>query len=421
MDLVVNRPLKINGETQILSSKSELHRLILISAFAKGNGTKIYYNGSLSEDVLATIGCVKSIGAKVETDKNIITVYPTSGSCEKAQVFCKESGSTLRFILPTFSAFGVDFSVTVSGRLGERPLSPMYEILVERGVIASENGKYPLNVSGKFTGGDITVSGNVSSQFISGMLMALPLTGKSGSITVTGEFQSKPYVDITVDAMRKFGVDVKIDGNVYRVPQSQYRSFGEVKAGGDWSNTAFFASMGALGGKMKITGLALDSMQGDKTVVEALKKFGAKVDFSGDALTIEKSELKGVELDCGDIPDLVPCLAVVASVAKGKTRFYNASRLKIKESDRIKSTVEMINALGGKATATDDGIEIEGVANLTGGTVNGYNDHRIVMSSAVASCVSDNAVKILGAQAVNKSFPNFFEIIKGMGFEIIGE
>ena len=411
---------KYSGEVEILSSKSELHRLLMLSALCSDNTeTSITFVGKPSKDVLATIDCMNIGGASIVENNNVFYSMPINNRpLYPITVSCNESGSTLRFLLPVFSALGKRYTVLVNGRLSSRPLSPMYELLTENGVTLSTNGVYPLSVYGKFTGGDLTIDGSVSSQFITGLLMALPLTENGGSVTVTGDFQSRPYVDITIDAMKKFGVNVMIEGNKFIVPHADYVSPGDIKAGGDWSNTAFFLVAGALNGGVTVSGLDMESKQGDKAIVDILKSFGAKVEVENDCVKVSASTLKAIDVDAKDIPDMVPALAVLASVANGKTRIYNAQRLRIKESDRIKSVVEMINNLGGDAIETDDGMIITGKPYLTGGTVCSYNDHRIAMSASVASCVCKNGVTILGAEAVNKSYPEFYEKIKALGSSV---
>ncbi len=408
---------KFCGEVEILSSKSELHRLLMLSALCSDKTeTSIAFTGKPSKDVLATVDCMNIGGASIVENNNVFYTMPINNRpLYPITVSCNESGSTLRFLLPVFSALGKRYTVLVNGRLSSRPLSPMYELLSANGVSLSTNGVYPLSVYGKFTGGDLAIDGSVSSQFITGLLLALPLTENGGSITVTGDFQSRPYVDITVDAMKKFGVDVIVEGNKYIVPKADYVSAGDIKAGGDWSNAAFFLVAGAIGGEVAVTGLDMDSKQGDKAIIDVLKSFGAKVEIISDVVKISKSQLRASNVDAKDIPDMVPALAVLASVSEGKTRIYNAQRLRIKESDRIKSVVEMINNLGGEAEETDDGMIITGKPHLSGGTVSSYNDHRIAMSAAVASVVCKESVTILCSDAVSKSYPEFYEKIKELG------
>ncbi|MBO5223440.1 MAG: 3-phosphoshikimate 1-carboxyvinyltransferase [Clostridia bacterium] len=409
-----------NGNVEILSSKSELHRLLMLSALCvDGKETAIAFVGKPSKDVLATVDCMNIGGASIVQNGNVFYSTPINNRpLYPITVSCNESGSTLRFLLPVFSALGKKYTVLVNGRLSSRPLSPMYELLTENGVTLSQNGVYPLSVHGKFIGGDLSIDGSVSSQFITGLLMALPLTENGGSITVTGDFQSRPYVDITVGAMKAFGVDVQVVGNKYIVPKADYVCPGDINAGGDWSNAAFFLVAGAIGGKVTVKGLDKDSKQGDKAIVEILKAFGADVTFDENGLTVSKSDLIGIDVDAKDIPDMVPALCVLASVAKGTTRIYNAQRLRIKESDRIKSVVEMINNLGGEAVETEDGMIIHGRKHLLGGIVSSFNDHRIAMSAAVASVVCKGSVTIQGADAVSKSYPEFYEKIKEIGSNV---
>lgn len=416
MDVTVGAK-KIGGQIKVLSSKSELHRLLLISAFCDDK-TVISYAGEPSKDVLATLGTIQALGAKVENANGEFIVTPINSVSEKtAEVFCGESGSTLRFILPMFSAFGASFNVTVSGRLSERPLSPMYELLQDNGVKLSENGVYPLTVKGAFRGGNVAIRGDVSSQFISGLLMAMPLTSNGGSVTVTGDFQSRPYVDITLGAMKKFGVTVTEKDGVFTV-SGKYVSPKKVSAGGDWSNAAFFACMGALGGDINVLGLEEYSFQGDKKVKDIISEFGGDCYIDKGVLISKPNRLNGVKIDAKDIPDLVPTLAAVAALSNGETVIYNAERLRIKESDRIKSVKSMIESLGGNVIETDDGLIIKGVERLKGGKVDAFNDHRIVMAACVAAVKCDGPVTITGAQAVEKSYPQFFEIIKTLGFTV---
>ncbi len=405
------------GETDIISSKSELHRLLILSALCEcGRNTKILFNGEPSQDVVATIKCLKAIGAKIIKKGNSYIVTSIEKLPTSAVNVCpNESGSTLRFILPVFSALGINYNVTVKGRLGKRPLSPLYELMTAGGVTMSENGVYPLRVSGKFSLNEMEIDGSVSSQFISGLLMSLPVLG-GGSVKVTGDFQSKPYVDITVGLMRLFGVKVTEQDNVYIV-KGNYLSPSKVTAGGDWSNGAFLLSLGAIAGNITVNGLDIDSFQGDKAIVEILKRFGANVLVNGNSITAERKELRGIEIDASNIPDLVPTIAIVASVSKGETRIYNAGRLRLKESDRIKSVVAMVNSLGGSATETDDGMIIMGREFLIGGVVDSFNDHRIVMSAAVSSAVCVVPVSIKNANAVDKSYPQFFEVVNKLGLK----
>ena len=250
--------------------------------------------------------------------------------------------------------------------------------------------------------------------------MSLPLIANNGKVVVTGDFQSQSYVDITIDAMQKFGAVVTKTGRTYEVKCDQYQSKSDLKAGGDWSNGAFALVCGALSELgVKVTGLEQNSKQGDKKILDVLAQIGANITIENDGITIKKGSLMPIEIDVGDIPDLVPIIAVICSVCAGTSKIKNVRRLRLKESDRVQSVIEMINALGGDAYEQDDCIYINGVEQLTGGTVDSYNDHRIVMASAIASVVCKSEVKILNANAVTKSYPNFFQVFNKIG--IIGK
>ena len=403
----------IGGKVEILSSKSELHRLLILSALAD-KPTTISYSGILSKDVCATISCLSELGSQITVQKDAIIVNPLVKTNAKPTLDCGESGSTLRFILPLVCALGVDCKICVQGRLSQRPLSPLYELLQQNGVDLTEQGDYPMFVSGKLKSREFCIDGSVSSQFITGLLMALAVDGNGGCVEVSGVFESKPYVDITVRLMHKFGVKVVEKDNVYTV-SGKVVSPSHIVAGGDWSNGAFFASLGAISGSVSVGGLDILSAQGDKAICEILKQFGAIVEYEKGVLTVSKNSLKGIKIDASDIPDLVPVLAVVACFAQGETHIFNASRLRLKESDRIASVVAMINGLGGSATELADGIKIVGKPSVCGGVVDSANDHRIVMSATVASALATCGVTILNAQAVSKSYPDFFEQVKKLG------
>lgn len=409
---------KIKGKVDILSSKSELHRILIISALSSGQ-TTIDYLGVLSKDVIATISCLTELGAKIQIVGNQICVTPIKIVNQNAKLNCFESGSTLRFMLPVVAHLGANSEFYVQGRLAGRPITPIYNLLKDCGVELSADGVYPLKSRGRVNTNQFTISGEISSQFISGLLMAIGYTGLGGKVVVTGDFQSKPYVDITVQIMQKFGVNVQFKDNTYVVESKTYLSPKSVKAGGDWSNAAFFACLGAISNQVSIGGLDINSAQGDRQIVQILNDFGAITSFENDCLTVKKNTLKGIKISVKDIPDLVPAIAIVGCFANGETTIYDAQRLRLKESDRIKSVVQMINCIGGNAQETENGIKILGKNRVTGGSVNSFNDHRIVMASAIASVLCDNGVEIIDAKAVEKSYVDFFNQIKILGVDAV--
>lgn len=385
---VVVTPKKLTGEIDAISSKSVAHRMLICAALAEGESRLQIDTTSL--DIEATVSALRSLGAEIDIDGSIYTVTPVRDKKE-ALVDCNESGSTLRFLVPVGAALGKKCTFTGRGRLPQRPMKTLTDELKNHGI--KVNDSFPIEIEGKLQGGKFCVDGSVSSQFITGLLLALPQAG-GGEIEVTGTLQSRSYVDITISVMRKFGVEVKEKGNTFFVPDKKFKA-SRLRAEGDWSNSAFFLASG-----VKVNNLDENSEQGDKKIRDVLAQLE------------EKGE---IFVDVSDIPDLVPVIAVKAAVRQGKTNIINAERLKLKESDRILSTVSMINNLGGQAEGTDNSIVIYGKEKLKGGQVDSFNDHRIVMSAAVAAQYCEEEVTISGAEAVNKSYPGFFEDYKKLG------
>lgn len=398
-------PSALSGTAEAPASKSVAHRMLICAALAKTPST-IKINKT-SEDIEATAGCLKSLGVAIEKNGELWTVTPPTDFPEEATLDCGESGSTLRFMLPVVSALGINATLTGHGRLPERPIAPLLDEMKKHGV--KSNDGFPIKVSGKLTGGSYKIAGNISSQFITGLLLALPLCDGESEIEVIPPVESKPYIDITTSVLADFGINVKENGNIYSI-SAKAPVGGNFTAEGDWSNAAFLLAFG-----VRVKGLSLNSVQGDRKILDVLTAFGAKIKNEAGTLQADLSSLYSTDVDASDIPDLVPVISALASTAEGETRIYNASRLRLKESDRIETTVRMVNSLGGEAVATDDGLIIKGKQLLSGGTVDGCGDHRIVMSSAVAAVKCKNPVIITGAQAVNKSYPEFFNEYNSLG------
>ena len=397
------------GTVPAISSKSEAHRVLICAALSDAP-TKIvceYTNNDIDDTVL----CLNSLGANILREGKIFTVNPIVTPTHCATLDCGESGSTLRFMIPIIAALGVNAEIYMHGRLPHRPLSPLYELLKENGVTLSAEGSNPLCVSGKLKSGDYEIAANVSSQFISGLLFALSLCEGDSTLTLTGKIQSKNYIDMTLDAQKMFGAQIEASKNVYKIKGiGKYISPGECKIMGDWSNAAFFLCAGAMSkNHVCVSGIDVNSNQGDKKIIDVLFSMGANIQIAGDRVTVSPSELLcGADIDAAQIPDLVPIIATMASVAEGKTTIYNAERLRLKESDRIESVCAMIQSLGGDITPTSDGMIIVGKKYLEGGIVDSFADHRIAMSAAISSTVCKNPVTIIGCEAVNKSYPDFF-------------
>lgn len=407
-------PSALSGKIRAISSKSDAHRLLICSALSEKE-TKICCN-VMSKDIAATVNCLKAMGTEISVDGDIITVIPKSFN-KTAELDCGESGSTLRFLMPLVTALGIDAEITGHGRLPERPVSPLKEEMEKKGVTFHTDNKFPLHLTGQLQSGDYELQGNISSQFITGLLFALPLLNGDSKIRLIPPVESKSYLDITLSVLRKFGIEIGEKENLYTIKGNQkYISPKEITVEGDWSNASFFLCAGALNENgVTVTDLDINSPQGDKKILDVLKSMGADVKISGRDITVKKNKLKGVTVDASDIPDSVPIISVVATVGMGDTKIINAQRLRIKESDRIKSVVEMVNSVGGSAEETDDGMIIHGGKTLKGGKVNGYNDHRIVMSASVLSTICKENVIITDSNAVEKSYPGFFTDFNKMG------
>ena len=406
------------GRVHIPASKSQAHRLLICAAL--GEETCEIVCDGISADIAATAKCLNALGAKVERTETGFLVSPIQkvpeGCCE---LLCGESGSTLRFLLPVVGALGAQAAFHREGRLPQRPLAPLDGVLTAHGMTLSEDGDLLL-CSGQLQAGNYEIAGNVSSQYISGLLMALPrLTGES-TLTVTGTLESAAYIAMTEDALRLSGVEFLKKGASYAIPGGQrFRLPLRTVVEGDWSNAAFFLCMGALAkGGVRVEKLNLKSSQGDRGVLDVLRRFGAEVTEHGDVVTVKRGALHGVTIDASPIPDLIPVLSVVASVAAGETRVENASRLRLKESDRLKSTANLLRALGGQVEEKEDGLVITGVPALHGGAVETQNDHRLAMSAATAACAATGEITVDNDGCVAKSYPRFWEdfsSLKGEG------
>ncbi len=406
-------PSNPSGAINAISSKSVAHRLLICAAFADGE-TKIKCTDT-NDDINATADCLCALGASVIYEAPYFTVKPIKAVPERAMLECRESGSTLRFLLPIVCALGTNASIYMEGRLPSRPLSPLYEELTAHGASLSTEGTNPLEVSGRLCGNEYTIRGDVSSQFISGLLFALCVSGKGGKINIEGRLESAPYVDMTTDALTLFGAQIQKTQTSYIVSENtRLISPKEVTVEGDWSNAAFMLCMGAIGkGEVSVTGLDKNSRQGDKEIVNILKRFGADIRESDGTYTVKGGkQLRGTSINASQIPDLVPVIAVVASFALGETKIHGADRLRLKESDRIESTSRLISVLGGQVTELCGGLLISGQESLYGGSVNSFGDHRIAMSAAVASVGCEHEVIVNGAKCVSKSYPAFWEDIK---------
>lgn len=404
MDLTLT-PTKLCGTVKAPPSKSVAHRLIIAAALSLGE-SKIS-NLAMSQDISATIEAMKALGADIKVDGDTAFIRGIEKPSKTAVIDCGESGSTLRFLIPVAAALGTKTEFRGRGKLPTRPITPYLRELTKKGVTFDYDGTMPFEISGKLESGVYDLEGDISSQFVTGLMMALSLLPGERRINMLTPLQSKPYVDITVEALRQYGADIKESSNGYTVCGKKLSAH-DGRVEGDYSQAAFFFVANALGSEIEITDLDPDSAQGDKRIKQIV-----------DSVVYNSNEgqrsIKPFSLDCSDIPDLVPILTVLAAFAEGKSEITNVARLRIKESDRLFAIAECLNRLGGNVKAYDDRLEIAGVKSLNGGVVDSFNDHRIAMSMAIASTRSRGDITIKDAGCVKKSYPDFFEVYKKLG------
>lgn len=400
-------PFVPNGTVNVPPSKSDVHRAIICAAMA--NGVSRISPVALSNDIKATIGCIKALGADAVLENNVLTVDGTNMYKNKTALLdCGESGSTLRFFIPIAAVGNINATFVGKGKLPQRPIGIFTEALPKAGTVCKTEGGLPLEIKGQLKSGIFEIPGNVSSQFITGLLLALPILESDSEIVLTSPLESVGYIAMTIRTMKQFGVNIQATEKGWHIKGGQSYKTCDYTTDGDWSQAAFFMVLGAVSGKVTVKGVAKDSTQGDKKCTEILARFGAKVTHLDNEVTVEKGKLKAITIDASQIPDLVPVLSVCAAFAEGTTKIINAERLRIKECDRLKATAELLNNLGGKVKELSDGLEITGVSSLKGGNVNGYNDHRIVMSAAVCAARSDEDITATFAMSINKSYPDFY-------------
>lgn len=407
-------PIKIDGTVRIPSSKSQSHRA-LISAALAGNST--VRDVDVSNDITATARALSALGAKITHDAETRTFY-VGEPCVRgsaATINCGESASTLRFLIPIAAALGARVTFVGEGRLPNRPTDIYKPMLGAYGARLTypENGDYlPLLIDGVLTSGEYQLRGDISSQFVTGLIYAATLLEGTSKVKLTTTLESKPYVDLTVQTLRLFGANITEQTDGYTVVGGTLSS-ADIDVEGDCSQAAFFAVAAAIGGRITMSGIRRDTKQGDFALFDIVSRFGADVSWSSDGVTVTRAQkLTAHDIDAKDIPDLVPALAVMAAFASGTTRIYNAGRLRIKESDRIASTVAMINALGGEAHECEEGLIIVGKQALAGGNVCACNDHRIAMAAAAASAGCTGDVTIDDMSCINKSYPEFVRDFK---------
>lgn len=399
MDLRIT-PHKLSGSVKIPASKSMAHRAIICAALSGGIS---YLSGvTFSNDIYATLSAMEQFGMNYEITEDEIAISGITSPHGSAVADCVESGSTLRFLIPVAAALGTKTMFCGKGRLPERPITPYLRELPAKGITFDYQNTMPFTIEGKLQPGVFALEGDISSQFITGLLLALPMLSGDSEIHMTSPLQSKPYADMTIDCMAHFGVHIKETAEGYHIPGNQTYQAADLRIEGDFSQAAFFVAANAIGNDVKLANVPEKSVQGDRKIVEIINQ-----------MWYNKEEL--FLIDASDIPDLVPIIAVAASLAPRPTRITGAQRLRIKESDRLATTAALINTLGGKVIIHPDGLEITPVSTFTGGTVDSAGDHRIAMCAAIAATRAADDVIIRGAQCVTKSYPAFFTDYQNLG------
>lgn len=397
----------LNGTVLVPPSKSFSHRAIICAALS---GKESFISPLVfSQDILATIDGMKNLGAEIEIFENGIKVKGFKKPSKKVFVDCFDSGSTLRFLVPVAAVLGIETVFKRSESLAKRPIEDLLNALEKAGVKWEENEDFSLKVSGKLSSGEFLLPGNVSSQFVSGLLMALPMLDGNSAIKLTSKLESSAYVEITAEVMKKFGIlTQKIHDGFFVEGNQKYKSFDYIVEG-DWSQAAFFMAMGALGGSVSIKGLNKNSYQADKMIFNFLENFGADISWNEDEIRVNKSKLRGINIDAAEVPDLVPVLAVLAANAEGETTINNVKRLRFKECDRLSAISEELAKIGVKIKFFENELKITGGKNYLGCEVSSHNDHRIAMAMTVMTSCTEGNMTILNSDCVKKSYPDFFE------------
>lgn len=415
-------PIKLKGSVKIPPSKSMAHRAVICASLS--DGVSKISNLELSDDIIATINAMRSLGAVITDKEDCLEVEGIKSKDLLSErdyervIDCNESGSTLRFLIPIALAFEGVTRFVGRGNLGKRPLDTYYEIFDNQGIhYEYKEGILDLIVSGLLKRDEFRVKGNISSQFITGLMFSLPLLDGDSKIIITTELESKGYIDLTLSALKDFGIEViNNDYKEFIIKGNQKYRSRDYRVEGDYSQGAFFLSADALGSEIEILDLKKESLQGDKEVIDILERMGADIKVNENSITINECNLKSTIIDASQCPDIIPTLSVVAALSEGRTEIINAERLRIKECDRLTAVKEELSKLGAKIEEKKDGLIIDGIKEFEGDVeVWSHKDHRIAMSLAIASTRCKSPIILKDFECVSKSYPNFFEDFKMLG------
>lgn len=405
---------KISGLLRAPPSKSHTHRAFFMASLSPGE--TVVRDPLMAQDTLSTLEAMRAMGADAQLEDGSVRIHGHPLRAPSQTIDVGNSGTTLRILAGIASSLKEKVSLTGDPSIQKRPMGPLLNALRDLGASCeSRSGFPPISVQGPLRGGEVGINGNMSSQFISSLLMAAPLAGRDVDISVLGRMVSRPYVDVTLDMMRRFGLKIDNEGTSFHVRHGQSYHSKDYTVPGDFSSAAFPMAAAALAGEVTVMGLDMQDPQGDKAMLDILRQMGADVRVDPGSVTISQSSLEGVDVDMGDIPDLFPITAVLAATAAGESRLFGAPQLRFKESDRIQHTVAMLHNLGADVTETDDGCIIRGVARLRGGWVDPVDDHRLMMAAAVASLASEEPVAVKDAECHSVSYPSFLQDMRSIG------
>ena len=424
MDVTVENTEPFEGVVSAPPSKAYTHRMLIAASLS--NGTSNIFNPLISDDTLATLEAVKALGAETDLQKNCWTIHGhESIKTPIHPINCKESGSTIRFMIPVAALAPGPSTFLFNTSFKKRPLSPLLDSLKELGVDSTvqENGSSVLVFGGGINGGKTSIRGDVSSQFISGLLFACPMAKEDTEISVTSQLESKGYVEMTLEVIVKHGLEGAINPDLSRlwIPSNQHYRPCDHIVPGDFSSAAFILASAAITwSKVRVKNLNYQSAQGDREILSILHDMGATVTVGDDFVELKGGHLSSFDLDAKDIPDLVPICAILACYAEGRSEIYNAKRLRYKESDRLNSIFTELKKMGADITMNEDSLTIMGSSELHGATIDTHNDHRIAMAFVVAGLGATGKTKIQNVECINKSYPQFFDDIRVLGVNIVG-
>lgn len=412
-------PAKLGGTLNVVSSKSLSHRALIAAGLSEGECT--LHNLLDSVDISATKDALRALGVSIDED----TVKGGRLQVETPIINAKESGSTLRFMIPIALTLGAPVTFTGEGRLAKRPLGPYAELFRDKAIYRPlSDDALPLLVKGPLKPGAFILPGNISSQFISGLLFALPLLDGDSRITLSTPPESEGYIDLTLETLAAFGINVNKNDRTYHIPGNQTYKSRNMSIEGDYSQAAFFIVAALFSGEIALKNLNPRSKQGDKTIIDIVRAMGGRITYCETTAThtVFPGMTDATTIDLTQIPDLGPILMILAAASRGKTLFKGVSRLRYKESDRLAAMVENLDRLGVKTTQKDDTLLIDGTDTFKGGqTLDGFQDHRIVMALTVAALKADRPIMITGAEAINKSYPGFFKDFAALGGTVVFE